>query len=302
MNSSQRPGHAPPAAADAQLVELESICVAAAEAGARVLRELFERPREVRLKGRIDLVTDADRAAEERILLLLGERAPGVAILAEESGAHGDGAARARFVVDPLDGTTNYAHGIPLFACTVAAELKGVVVAGCTVDPIRGDRFKAHRGGGAWLGRAGLDRPGAHRPSSEPPERRLAVSATDQLAHAVVCTGFPAERRARLDEALAAFGLFTEQARGTRRLGSAALDLAYVAAGRLDLFYEQGLKPWDIAAGQVLVEEAGGVVTMFDGAPLQLAGGELFAAGPLLAPLGRALLAEARSRTSPPTP
>ncbi|HEX9602561.1 MAG TPA: inositol monophosphatase family protein, partial [Myxococcales bacterium] len=130
--------------------ELERICVAAAQAGAQVLRELFDKPREIALKGRIDLVTDADRAAEDRILSLLRGRAPGCAVLAEESGESGRG--ELRFVVDPLDGTTNYAHGIPLFACTVGAELSGEPVAGCTVDPMRAETFRAHRGGGAFVG------------------------------------------------------------------------------------------------------------------------------------------------------
>jgi myo-inositol-1(or 4)-monophosphatase len=283
-------------APDPQIAELASVCVAAAEAGARVLRELFDRPREVLLKGRIDLVTDADKAAEERILHLLAERAPGVAVLAEESGAHGEGASRARFIVDPLDGTTNYAHGIPLFCCTVAVELKGAVVAGCTVDPSRGERFRALRGGGAWWGRAHLDGPHAGRPGSEPPERRLAVGQAEQLGHAVVCTGFPYDRRGRLGEMIDAFGRFTELSRGTRRLGSAAIDLAYLAAGRLDVFYEQGLKPWDIGAGVVLVEEAGGLVTSFDGSPLSLSSGEILASNGALAPHSRAVLAEAKAR------
>ncbi len=279
-----------------ETAELASICVSAAEAGARVLRDLFDRPREVSLKGRIDLVTDADKAAEERILRLLEERAPGVAVLAEESGAHGSGAAKARFIVDPLDGTTNYAHGIPLFACTVAVEVNGQVAAGCTVDPVRGERFRALRGGGAWLGRVVFDKPGGHRPQSEPPERRLSVAKAEQMSHAVICTGFPYDHRERLGETLDAFGRFTELARGSRRLGSAALDLAYVAAGRLDLFYEQGLHPWDVAAGQLLVEEAGGLATRFDGSALTLTGGEILACNAAIAPLARQVLAEARAR------
>lgn len=284
-----RPPSDPPPI-DPQIAELASVCVAAAEAGGKVLRDLFDRPREVQLKGRIDLVTDADRAAEERILNLLAERAPGIAVLAEESGAHGEGSARARFVVDPLDGTTNYAHGIPLFACTVAVELKGLVVGGCTVDPVRGERFRATRGGGAYVGGVSWNH------GSQPPERRLKVSQTEQLAHAVVCTGFPYDGRERLGEMLESFARFTEVSRGTRRLGSAALDLAYVAAGRLDVFYEQGLKPWDVAAGQILVEEAGGLVTRFDGSPHALMSGEILSSNPHLAPLARAILAEARAK------
>jgi myo-inositol-1(or 4)-monophosphatase len=251
--------------------QLERICVSAAQAGAKVLRELFEKPREVRLKGRIDLVTDADRAAEEKILRLLRERAPGSAILAEESGETGRG--ELRFIVDPLDGTTNYAHGIPLFTCTVAAEVAGELVAGCTVDPMRAETFRVHRGGGAFVG-----------------ARKLAVSSTARLEEAVACTGFPYGDRERLPKMVSAFGRFTELARGTRRLGSAAMDLAYVAAGRLDVFWEQGLRPWDIAAGVVLVREAGGIVTRFDGSALDLSDGEILACTPALHDAARAIL------------
>ena len=258
--------------------ELERICVAAAQAGAQVLRELFERPRDIALKGRFDLVTDADRAAEERILRLLRERAPGCAVLAEESGESGRG--ELRFIVDPLDGTTNYAHGIPLFSCTVGAELSGEMVAGCTVDPARAETFRAHRGGGAFVG-----------------ARKLSVSSAAKLEEAVVCTGFPYGHRDRLADMVAAFGRFTEVARGTRRLGSAALDLAYIAAGRLDVFWEQGLKPWDVAAGLVLVREAGGQATRFDGSPLDLAVGEILACTPALHDPARAILHEARARS-----
>ena len=251
--------------------QLERICVSAAQAGAKVLRELFDKPREVTLKGRIDLVTDADRAAEEEILRLLRDRAPGAAILAEESGESGRG--ELRFIVDPLDGTTNYTHGIPLFTCTVAAEASGELVAGCTVDPMRAETFRAHRGGGAFVG-----------------ARKLTVSSTAKLEEAVACTGFPYGHRERLPKMISAFGRFTELARGTRRLGSAAMDLAYVAAGRLDVFWEEGLRPWDIAAGIVLVREAGGVVTRFDGSALDLADGEILACTPALHGAARAVL------------
>jgi len=240
--------------------ELGEICLAAAQKGAEVLRDLYTWPRVVSLKGRIDLVTDADKAAEEAVLGLLRERAPGVRVLAEESGEHGQG--DTRFIVDPLDGTTNYANGIPMFCCTVGVERAGRALAGCTVDPLRQEIFYAVRGEGAFLNGA-----------------RLSVSSATQLDHAVVCTGFPTRDREKLPAMLAAFGRFTELSRGTRRLGSAGLDLAYVAAGRLDGFWEMGLKPWDIAAGQVLVEEAGGLVTRFDGSAVTLAGGEIVAAG-----------------------
>jgi myo-inositol-1(or 4)-monophosphatase len=283
---------------DPRIPELAAACVAAAEAGARVLRELFDQPRHVMLKGRIDLVTDADGAAEARVLEVLRERAPGVAVLAEESGAHaGTGAASAggaRFIVDPLDGTTNYAHGIPLFACTVGVELEGRVVAGCTVDPSRGERFRAVRGGGAFLGPAFAEVPsGAGASEGKGGERRLRVAETRELGNAVVCTGFPYDRGEDLAAMLAAFAKFTAACRGTRRMGSSALDLAYVAAGRLDGFYEMNLKPWDVAAGWLMVEEAFGLVTRYDGAPHRIDGGELLASNPALAPLLRAVLHEA---------
>ncbi len=247
--------------------ELRDICVAAAEAGARVLRDLYEGPRDVRFKGRTDLVTDADKASEETVLRILRERAPGARILAEESGAHGGN--EVCFIVDPLDGTTNYAHGIPIFCCTVAAEENDRVVAGCTVDPMRGELFTALRGRGAELRTARGSQP-------------LRVSAAAELVEAVVCTGFPYGDRDKLPQMIAAFGKFTERARGSRRLGSAAIDLAWVAAGRLDGFWEMGLRPWDVAAGQLLVEEAGGRVTRFDGSSHQLAGGEIVSAPPAL--------------------
>jgi myo-inositol-1(or 4)-monophosphatase len=258
---------------------LRDICAAAAEAGARTLRDLYHRPRDVHFKGRIDLVTDADKASEETVLRILRERAPGARILAEESGAQGEG--EIRFIVDPLDGTTNYAHGIPMFCCTVAAEENDVVVAGCTVDPLRGEAFLGARDEGAEL-------------RSERGSIPLRVSGAAELVEAVVCTGFPYGDRDKLPRMVAAFGKFTEVSRGTRRLGSAAIDLAYVAAGRLDGFWETGLRPWDVAAGQLLVQEAGGVVTRFDGSPHRLAGGEIVAAAPRLHPKMLAILTCAR--------
>jgi myo-inositol-1(or 4)-monophosphatase len=259
--------------------ELRDICAAAAEAGARVLRDLYHRPRDVHFKGRIDLVTDADKASEETVLRVLHERAPGARILAEESGAQGDG--EVCFIVDPLDGTTNYAHGIPIFCCTVGAEDNGIPVAGSTVDPLRGETFMAARGKGAQLRNAGGTRP-------------LRVSGAADLLDAVVCTGFPYGDRDKLPRMVAAFGKFTEASRGSRRLGSAAIDLAWVAAGRLDGFWEMGLHPWDVAAGVVLVEEAGGMVTRFDGSPHRLAGGEIVAAPPALHPKMLQILTSAR--------
>jgi myo-inositol-1(or 4)-monophosphatase len=241
--------------------ELKEACLAATQAGARVLRDLAGRPRDIHFKGRIDLVTDADKASEEAVLRVLRERVPGARVLAEESGESGAG--DVRFIVDPLDGTTNYAHGLPLYCCTVAAETGGVLDAGCTVDPTRGEVFLAERGGGATL-------------NGNP----LRVSDVTRLDHALVCTGFPYGDREKLPQMISAFGRLTQLARGSRRLGSAALDLAYVASGRLDAFWELGLKPWDVGAGVLLVQEAFGVVTRGDGSPHRLAGGDILACAP----------------------
>ncbi|MHB8877753.1 MAG: inositol monophosphatase family protein [Myxococcaceae bacterium] len=255
---------------------------AAAEEGARaagrILAERFDGERTVEFKGAIDLVTDADRAAEAALLAYLRGRFPGHAILAEESGLSegvsqdhhgynpekggGQGFSAFRWLVDPLDGTTNYAHRVPHFCVSVAVEGPGGLLAGVVFDPLRDELFSAGRGQGAWLN-----------------GRKLEVSSPPGLERALVCTGFPYDVRERPEVPVGLFDHFIRKVQGLRRMGSAALDLAYVAAGRFDGFFEVGLKPWDIAAGALLVEEAGGVVTRFDGAKLELERGEVLAAG-----------------------
>lgn len=230
----------------------------AREAGAELVRR-FGAARTVELKGAVDLVTDADRASEALILERLARLHPGAPVLAEESGAAA-GAGKLRFLVDPLDGTVNYAHGVPLFSVTLAAEDERGVVAGVVYDPLRNELFSASRGGGAFLG-----------------EGRLGVSRAGSLNEALVATGFPYDLRDRADRVLALFGDVARRARGMRRFGSAAVDLAWVAAGRFDGYYETGLKPWDCAAGLLLVTEAGGVATGFDGAAARLVAGEVIA-------------------------
>lgn len=249
--------------------ELRAGCAAAALAGADVLRERAGRPRTIDKKGRIDLVTDADRASEEAVLAVLAERFPGAAVLAEESGASGGagGAGALRFVVDPLDGTTNYAHGLPHYAVTVAALDPAGVVAGATCDPCRGELFLASRGGGATLDGAPV------RPSG-----------CAELAEALLVTGFPYDVREDHEALLAPFRAFLVRAQGVRRFGSAALDLAWVACGRFDGFWEARLKPWDLAAGLCLVAEAGGLVSDLTGGPRVLETGGVLAAPAALHP------------------
>ncbi len=253
--------------------ELGEACAEAARRGGAILREKWGEVRTIELKGGIDLVTDADRASEAALLEFLRARFPGAAVLAEESGASGSGAGGLRFYVDPLDGTTNYAHGVPHFAVNVAAADAAGLAAGATYDPLRDELFVAARGHGAFLG-----------------ADRLRHSGRERLGGSLLVTGFPYDVHERYEVPLALFGAFIRQARAVRRFGSAALDLAYVAAGRFDGFWELGLKPWDVAAGVVLAREAGAVVCDFEGGDRVLEG-DIVAAAPALAAAMRAVIA-----------
>ena len=245
--------------------ELRQACVEAVRCGGAILADRFHRPRTIERKGSTDLVTDADRASEAAVLGLLRQRYPEAAILAEESGAHGRAEAALRFYVDPLDGTSNYAHGLPHFAVTVAVADQDGLLAGATLDPLRGELFSAGRGEGASLG-----------------ERRLRVSSCRTLEHALLATGFANDVQADFGRPLELFGEFIRRSPTIRRLGSAAIDLAYVAAGRFDGFWEERLNPWDVAAGILLVREAGGTVTDLSGGERMLETGGLVAAAPAL--------------------
>jgi myo-inositol-1(or 4)-monophosphatase len=246
--------------------ELLGACVEAVQRGGAILAQRFTQPRTIERKGSIDLVTDADRASEEAVVGFLRSRFPGAAILAEESGEHAGGAGgELRFYVDPLDGTTNYAHGVPHFAITVGVADAAGLAAGAILDPLRGELFTTHRGGGAFRG-----------------DQRLRVSACRQLRDALLVTGFAYDSHVNATHALRTFGEFTVRALSIRRLGSAALDLAYVAAGRLDGFWEERLKPWDVAAGILMVREAGGQVSDLDGGERMLETGDILAAPPAL--------------------
>jgi myo-inositol-1(or 4)-monophosphatase len=208
-------------------------------------------------KGTIDLVTDADLAAEKLIIERIRSHYPRHAILAEESGASDGmtsfpGESEWRWIIDPLDGTTNYAHGYPCFCVSIGVARSGKVEIGVVYDPLRDEVFAAERGQGATLN-----------------GRRIRVSEVDDLNRAMLCTGFPYNVRERPDFARD-FVNFTMQAQAVRRDGSAAIDLAYVACGRFDGFWENGLNPWDVAAGILLIEEAGGRVTNYQNEPLDI--------------------------------
>ena len=249
----------------AEAAELREACAEAARKGGKVLREMWKQTRTIELKGGIDLVTDADRASEAALLAFLSTRFPGAAVLAEESGASGTGVGGLRFFVDPLDGTTNYAHGVPHFAVTIGVADQGGLAAAATYDPLRDELFTAARGAGAYLG-----------------DERLRHSGRTELRGSLLVTGFPYDIHARHDFPLRLFGAFIQKARAVRRFGSAALDLAYVAAGRFDGFWELRLKPWDVAAGILLAREAGAAVTDVDGGEGMLESGDIVAASPAL--------------------
>jgi myo-inositol-1(or 4)-monophosphatase len=251
----------------AETKELMEACAEAARRGGEVLRERWGKTRTIAFKGGIDLVTDADTASEEALLGFLRGRFPDAAILAEESGARGAQHSGLRFVVDPLDGTTNYAHGVPHFAVNVAAMVDDALVAGATLDPLRGELFTSGRGVGAWLG-----------------AERIAPSPCAEVGSSLLVTGFPYDIHEHHDRPLRLFGAFVKRARAIRRFGSAALDLAWVACGRFDGFWEVRLKPWDVAPGILLVREAGGVVTDLEGGDGMLRSGDILASARALHP------------------
>jgi myo-inositol-1(or 4)-monophosphatase len=223
---------------------------AAREAGAILLHHLGHlREIEVKNEQQFNLVTEADRNAERRIVEILLAAFPDHGILGEEGGLHNTGAAH-KWIIDPLDGTTNYTHAFPIFSISIALEREGALQTGVIYDPVRDELFHAARGAGAFLN-----------------GKRIHVSDTSRIEKAMLVTGFPYNIRENPDYCYERFIGFLKEAQAIRRLGSAALDCAYVAAGRLDGFWEVSLQPWDKAAGHLLIEEARGRVSDFTGAP-----------------------------------
>ncbi|MCY7348003.1 MAG: inositol monophosphatase [Pyrinomonadaceae bacterium] len=219
----------------------------AREAG-QILLEKFGRKINISKKGDINLVTEADLASEKLIIERIRSYYPKHAILAEESGEAviEGGDSVWKWIIDPLDGTTNYAHGYPCFCVNIALEHHGEIVVGVTFDPTRNELFAAEKGSGATLN-----------------NKRIRVSETEKLSEALLVTGFPYDAREKENFARHFTG-FTTKSRGIRRDGSAAIDMAYVACGRFDGFWEEGLHAWDVAAGVLLIEEAGGRVSYYD--------------------------------------
>jgi myo-inositol-1(or 4)-monophosphatase len=227
-----------------------TVMIAAARKAARALKRDFGEVEnlQVSLKGPANFVTAADRRAEETLRAELAKARPGYGFLGEEGGRHEGSDGTHTWIVDPLDGTTNFLHGIPQFAISIGLERSGAIVAGVIYNPVTDELFIAERGKGAFLN-----------------DRRLRVAARKLLGDSVIACGLPHLGRGDLPLGLKELGAVQDKVAGLRRFGAAALDLAFVAAGRLDGYWERNLSPWDMAAGIVILREAGGFVTDLDG-------------------------------------
>ena len=228
-----------------QLSDLEELARGAGE----ILRAGFHKPNPIDLKGEINLVTEIDRKSEAYLLETIASKFPAHRVIAEETGGL-DGSNDCVWFVDPLDGTTNYAHKLPIFSVAIGFEEGGELTYGVVFDPMHDEMFSAERGRGAWL-------------NGEP----ILVGNAVELSNSLLVTGFPYDRFENPDNNLDYFNRFALRAQGVRRLGSAALDLCYVGCGRVDGFWEIRLEPWDLAAGTLIAREAGAHVTKLDGTP-----------------------------------
>ena len=245
---------------------------AARRAGSIINRAALDRTQlEIRPKRANDFVTQVDKAAESAIIGIIRQAFPDHAILAEESGSlegrSSSGKADYRWIIDPLDGTTNFIHGFPQYCVSIALEHRGAIQHGVIYDPSKNELFTASKGRGAFLD-----------------DRRIRVSKCTQLKDALVGTGFPFKELNRLDLFMRQMKTLMQSSAGMRRAGAAALDLAYVAAGRMDAFWELGLAPWDMAAGALMVQEAGGLVGDLQGDSTYLESGDIAAATPKVFP------------------
>jgi myo-inositol-1(or 4)-monophosphatase len=240
---------------------------AARRAGSIINRAALDRSAlEVRSKNKNDFVTQIDKASEAAIIDVIRKAHPDHAILAEESGASAQKSEYC-WVIDPLDGTTNFIHGFPQYCVSIAVQHRGVTAHGVVYDPTKNELFTASKGRGAFLD-----------------DRRIRVSRCPHLKEALVGTGFPFKELSRIDLFMKQMRYLMENSAGMRRAGAAALDLAYVAAGRMDAFWEMGLSPWDMAAGALMVQEAGGLVGDLAGEPGFLDKGDIAAATPKVFP------------------
>lgn len=262
--------------------KLATIAIAAGEAalaGGEILKELYGKPHRITHKGTIDLVTEADVAAEKAIINHLHAACPEIRVMAEESSSLPASMPEApTWIIDPLDGTTNFAHHFPWFATSIGYSEGGRIKAGVIYQPLLDELFVAARGCGAWLN-----------------NQRIRVSQTGELQQSLLATGFPYNIKEKIREVMDDLGTILPQTQGVRRAGAAALDMAYVACGRLDGFWEINLKPWDTAAGLILIEEAGGRASDFKGGACNLLGNEIVVSNSLLHEQLTSLLADRNS-------
>lgn len=253
---------------------------AAMKAGRSLSRDFGEvQNLQVSMKGPGDYVSQADRKAEDILFTELSKARPGYAFLMEERGLIEGDDGQHRWIVDPLDGTTNFLHGIPLFAISIALERQGQIVAGVVYNPAMDELYSAERGGGAFMN-----------------DRRLRVAGRTKLIDTVIGCGVPHLGRGQHGNFLVELRNVMAEVSGVRRLGSASLDLAYVAAGRMDGFWETGLSAWDVAAGILLIREAGGFISDFAGGQNMLDGGSIVAGNEIIQ---RALLKVVRKPVTP---
>lgn len=234
---------------------MHDVAVEAAKKAGAYLKQNLGKVRSIERKGgeEKNLVTEIDKGSEEIIIGMIRKHFPGHDILAEESGTKNAAKSDYRWIIDPLDGTTNFTHGFPVFCVSIGLEKKGRLELGVIFDPNTNELFTAERGKGAYLN-----------------GKRITVSKTDTLQSSLLVTGFPYNIAENPNKAVERFVGFLMKAQAVRRMGSAALDLAYVACGRFDGFWEVALQPWDMAAGVLIVEEAGGLVTDFGGKPMDI--------------------------------
>jgi len=252
----------------------------AADAAGEIIHANWHKPKTIDYKGAIDLVTETDRQCERTIVGILTSHFPEHSILAEEETLLERHENSYRWIVDPLDGTTNFAHGYPHFCVSIALEQEGEVILGLVYDPLRHECFRAIKDHGATLN-----------------GQSIRCSTIDDLDKALLATGFPYDRREHADYYLSYFNAFLTRCQGIRRDGSAALDLCYVACGRIDGYWELKLKPWDVAAGSLIVAEAGGSLSDYHGQPFDIRGGETLAANALIhAQMARIVAAIATTR------
>ncbi|MGD2185175.1 MAG: inositol monophosphatase family protein [Desulfobacterales bacterium] len=234
------------------LEHAKRVGIAAAYAGAQVLRDQFGNISQINKKGAFDLLTEADTGSEKKIIATIREAFPDHTILAEESGSS-EGAGEYRWLIDPLDGTTNFAHQLPIFAISIALATRRNIVLGLVLDPMDGELFSAISGKGAEL-------------NGSP----IKVSSSASVCDSLLVTGFPYDFNKIVEPAMRRFTVCQQASQGVRRLGAAALDICYVACGRFDGFWEQNLKPWDKAAGAIIAQEAGAVITNFSNRPFSI--------------------------------